>query len=197
MISPIDLSNARVETAPFAHFYAEDVLDVEAAEAALNWFEDGAPWRLTVADFYEQHEFSLLDSTPPPSVAPLRDSDTLSRMRRDVGLLLAADLSDVVDVTVHKLSQGQRIRIHNDYIPGCETHRLLIQLNRGWSEDQGGMLMLFGGPMPEDLRRIVPPGHRTALGFAISPDSHHAVSAVYSGQRYTLVYSFYGRQSSA
>lgn len=191
MIDPIDLSNAQVASDPFAHFYAEDVLDAGAAEAALEWFEDGAPWQLTVADFYEQHEFSLIDSTPPPAVASLRDARTLARLRHDVGFLLGAELSDVVEVTVHRLSEGQRIRIHNDYIPGCETHRLLIQLNRGWSENQGGLLMLFGGSMPEDLRRIVPPSHRTALGFAISPDSHHAVSAVYSGHRYTLVYSFY------
>ena len=193
MIGPIDLTRARVELSPFAHFFADSVLDEEAARASLEWFEGGAPWKLTVAHFYEQHEFSLLDSTPPPPVDALCGPDTLARLRREVGLLLEAELSEVVDVTVHRLSPGQRIRIHNDYIPGHETHRLLIQMNRGWSEEQGGMLMLFGGPRPEDLCRVVQPVHRTALGFAISPDSHHAVSAVYSGHRYTLVYSFYAR----
>ncbi len=98
-----------------------------------------------------------------------------------------------MDVTVHKLVKSQRIRIHNDYIPGQETHRLLIQLNRGWTDEQGGMLMLFGSPRPEDVRRIVSPIHGTSLGFAISSDSHHAVSAVYSGERHTLVYSFYAK----
>lgn len=192
MNHPIDLSRAKVEADPFPHFYAEDVLDAVVADAALRWFEDEAPWDLTVADFYEQHEFSLLHASPPPDVAPLCDPRTLVRLREDVGSLLGARLSEPVDVTVHRLTASQRIRIHNDYIPGRETHRLLIQLNRGWADERGGMLMLFGGPRPEDLRRVVPPVHRTSLGFAISPDSHHAVSAVYSGERHTLVYSFYG-----
>lgn len=192
MKHPIDLTRARVELAPFPHFYAEDVLEAGVAEAALRWFEAAAPWQLTVADFYEQYEFSLLHAEPPPDVALLSDARTLVRLREDVGSLLGAELGDPVDVTVHKLTSSQRIRIHNDYIPGRETHRLLIQLNRGWADEQGGMLMLFGGPRPEDVRRIVPPVHRTSLGFAISQDSHHAVSAVYSGERHTLVYSFYG-----
>jgi Rps23 Pro-64 3,4-dihydroxylase Tpa1-like proline 4-hydroxylase len=190
--APIDLSAAEVTSAPFPHFYAEGVLDLEIAEAALRWFEAAAPWKLTVADFYEQHEFSLLHATPPPEVASLCDCRSIDHLREEVGKLFGAELGEPVHVTVHKLTVGQRIRIHNDYIPGRETHRVLIQLNRGWSDELGGMLMLFGGPRPEDVRKIVPPVHRAALGFAISTDSHHAVSTVYSGERYTIVYSFYG-----
>ena len=87
---------------------------------------------------------------------------------------------------------GQRIRIHNDFIPGRETHRLLLQLNRDWSEDCGGMLLMFQRPQPDGISRMIQPSSCSALGFAISPDSHHAVSTVHKGQRFTLVYSFYG-----
>ena len=100
MNHPIDLSRAKVESGPFPHFYAEDVLDAEVAEAALRWFEAAAPWDLTVADFYEQHEFSLLHASPPPDVAPLCDPRTLGRLREDVGSLLGAELGEPVDVTV-------------------------------------------------------------------------------------------------
>lgn len=193
MTWPFNLSAAQSLTDPFAHFYVEDALDAEVAENALCWFEDGAPWELSVTDFYEQHELRLLNVDVPQGIGVLREPATLAHLRREVGSLLGAELADFVDVTVHKLTPGQRIRIHNDYIPGRETHRLLIQLNRGWCEDQGGMLMLFGGPRPEDVRRVVPPIHCTSLGFAISPDSHHAVSVVYSGERFTLVYSFYAQ----
>jgi hypothetical protein len=36
-------------------------------------------------------------------------------------------------MSAHKLTAGQTIRIHNDWIRGEETHRVLIQVNDGWS----------------------------------------------------------------
>jgi hypothetical protein len=84
---------------------------------------------------------------------------------------------------------GQTIRIHNDYIGGEETHWILVQINRGWDDANGGMLMLFDGPRMEDVARVVRPLHASATGFEISPPSFHAVSTIHSGERYTLVYS--------
>ncbi len=78
MNHPIDLSGAKVELLPFPHFYAEGVLDLDVAEAAMLWFERDAPWHLTVADFYEQYEFDLLQASPPSSVAPLSDYRTFA-----------------------------------------------------------------------------------------------------------------------
>ena len=86
--------------------------------------------------------------------------------------------------------EGQTIRIHNDYVEGHETHRLLIQLNDGWTDENGGMLMLFGSASHRDLKRVVRPLHGSALSFEISPDSYHAVSTIHGGERFTLVYSF-------
>ena len=56
-------------------------------------------------------------------------------------------LKNKVEVVAHRLSNNQTIKIHNDYIEEpdfeLESHRLLIQLNRGWSENNGGFLILF------------------------------------------------------
>jgi hypothetical protein len=71
----------------------------------------------------------------------------------------------------------------------------LIQLNRGWDEANGGLLMLFRGPEVEALDQIVPPTSRSAFGFEISNSSFHAVSQVHQGDRYTLVFSFYAYPS--
>jgi hypothetical protein len=191
MHTPIDLSNTAVYAKPFPHFHVSCAMSAAFTEELLAWFEQCAPWRLKVARFYEQYEFSLLDHGLPTEFAPLCNVDTLSYLRREIGTLFQTNLADPVDVTAHQLIPGQRIRIHNDYIPGRETHRLLLQLNRDWSEDCGGMLLLFQRPEPEAVSRMIRPVSRSALGFAISPDSHHAVSTVYKGQRFTLVYSFY------
>ena len=51
--------------------------------------------------------------------------------------------------------------------------------------------MFFGGPEPETIGKVVEPRHGTVQAFAISPRSHHAVSTVYAGERFTIVYSFF------
>ncbi len=191
MHSPIDLLNPAVATKPFPHFHTSCAMSVAFAEQLLTWFECGAPWRLKVASFYEQYEFSLLDAALPIGLQSLYDGDTLSYLRREIGSAFQAKLAETVDVTAHQLIPGQRIRIHNDYIPGRETHRLLLQLNRDWSDDCGGVLLLFHRPEPEAVSRMIRPISRSALAFAISPESHHAVSTVHKRQRFTLVYSFY------
>ena len=96
----------------------------------------------------------------------------------------------VTEIAAHRLVRGQTIRMHNDYIDGKETHRLLIQLNHGWKLEQGGVLMIFGSRSPEDVRRTLKPVHCSGLVFEISPSSFHAVSQIKDRERYTLVYSF-------
>jgi hypothetical protein len=100
-----------------------------------------------------------------------------------------------MDITAHKLNRSQKIRIHNDARPDGETHRFLIQLNRGWNEANGGLLMLFRGPEVEMLDDVIVPTSRSAFGFEISAASYHAVSQVYQSDRYTLVFSFYADRS--
>jgi Rps23 Pro-64 3,4-dihydroxylase Tpa1-like proline 4-hydroxylase len=193
-MTPIDLSSAAVRSVPFSCFTVARAISEELEQHLLTWFEGEAPWRLAVMDFYEQYEFDFRDVMEVP--APLRQffsQTTLTQLRADVGALLGAPLGSQIDITAHKLSRTQKIRIHNDARPDGETHRLLIQLNRGWDDANGGLLMLFGGPEVGTLNDVIVPKSGSAFGFEISESSHHAVSKVYQGDRYTLVFSFYAR----
>ena len=184
------VATADVRLAPFAHATYAAPLPKDLCEAALSWMETTAPWRLRIADFYEQWELHLEPDALPEALRPLLADETIEHL---VGLMFApfepAEL-ELTEVTAHKLLPGQTIRVHNDYLAEGESHRLLVQLNRGWDDDQGGLLMLFGSSSPEDLRRMLRPTHRSAMAFAISPQSFHAVSTIQRGERYTLVYSF-------
>ncbi len=106
-------------------------------------------------------------------------------------------LTDRVDLVAHTLLPGQRIAIHNDYLVGEETHRLTVQLNRGLSDEDGGFFMLFNSLDAADLHRVLRPVSNTAIAFEISTKSHHAVSRLHGGERYTLVYSFHARRPDA
>lgn len=186
-------SAASLERHPFEHCSVPCALGEVESEAVLAWLETSAPWRLKVASFYEQYEFSLLDCELPPAIDALLGGPIVEAVRSKVEAIFGTRLGDRCDVTAHKLVRGQRIRIHNDYILGQETHRVLVQLNRGWVDENGGILMLFASDDAVDIVKAFRPQHDTGFAFAIGPTSHHAVTPIVSGDRYTLVFSFYAR----
>ena len=185
-----ELGDMALERRPFEHFVEAGTPPAHCGEC-LDWLESEAPWTLTVTDFYEQYEFSLRHTPLPPAVEPLVCRETLFALRRQLSACFGRPLSGRVDVTAHKLVSGQTIRVHNDFVAGGESHRLLLQLNRHWEPDHGGYLMLFSGPEPESLSKLVEPWNGSVQAFAISPRSHHAVSTVHAGERFTIVYSFH------
>jgi hypothetical protein len=175
---------------PFPHVVSPAYLPADLAEATLGWLEADAPWKLHVEDFYEQHECALEPDQLPPAVAPVASRQAVRDYARSLLEPIGSGPLELAQATAHRLSGGQSIRIHNDYIEGAETHRVLIQLNRGWSDENGGFLMLFSSPDASDVARVIRPIHRSATAFEISPNSFHAVSPTTAGERYTLVFSY-------
>ena len=187
----VDLSSARLETEPFPFSVVPNALCGGMEQATLSWFEQAAPWSLTEESFYSQHEFDMRDIELPFDIARLAADTTLAAMRELISALFHRRLGPTVDMTAHRLTAGQRIRIHDDYLDEGETHRVVVQLNRGWAAGDGGHLLLFGGREPEDVRVVLAPKSKQALLFEISRRSHHAVSEVVRGERYSIVYSFH------
>jgi hypothetical protein len=187
--SPFD-----VFSEPFPYAVSARAFDSIVSVDILAWLESGAPWKLVETDFYEQFEFSFDDAVLPAGLAFLREQTFVDSLATQIQNLFGVVLSGRVDATAHRLLTGQRIRIHNDFIPEAETHRLLIQLNRGWGDGDGGFLLFFNSQDPADVHKILRPVHNSAVAFAISPDSHHAVTTIHGGERYTLVYSFYAEK---
>jgi hypothetical protein len=185
---------ADVRVTPFAHATHPAPLPDALCAATLDWMETDAPWKLRIASFYEQWELPLGAATLPVALQPLLARDVVDGLQA----LLLESFADgplrLTEVTAHKLVPGQTIRVHNDHRPRGETHRVLIQLNRGWQDAQGGLLLLFGSDSADDVRRVLRPVHRSGVGFAISRQSFHAVSTIQRGERYTLVYSFRSTQ---
>jgi hypothetical protein len=120
----------------------------------------------------------------------IQQSRSLQITKAKIEEIFQTSLSDKIDFTAHKLIAGQRIKIHNDFIPGQESHRLIIQLIVDGAMRTADAL-LFNSGNPSDIHKIISPIHNSAVAFKISPNSNHAVSTVYEGGRFTLVYSFY------
>jgi Rps23 Pro-64 3,4-dihydroxylase Tpa1-like proline 4-hydroxylase len=176
---------------PFVHARLATAVPLDAADAALAWLTTEAPWTLRVEDFYVQHEFSLRQVPLGEGIAPFASDVFVEQVRVGLRRALTVDKDlRLVDVNAHRLTPGQVIRIHNDFIEGAETHRMLIQLNHGWSAANGGLLMLFGDDEVNSVKDIILPRHASGFAFEISPRSFHAVSEIHAGERYTLVYTF-------
>ena len=185
-----------LELTPFRYGLITECMEQSLASAMLEWLENEAPWKLRVADFYEQYEFSFDDVELPDALADSFSTNALYELRRHMEDRFGVELSSRIDITAHRLTHGQCIKIHNDFIPGEETHRLLIQLNRGWEDCNGGLLVFFNSNNPADVHRIRRPIHTTGVVFEISEVSLHAVTPIQTGDRYTLVVSFFPARSA-
>lgn len=186
-----NLSTIEYQSVPFDYFVGFNIFEDESSLKILDWLENKAPWQLVKKDFYEQYEFNFIDAQLPTYLSFLNEFNSLAFIKSSMEDLFNTHLSKKIDFVAHKLIKGQTIRIHNDFIEGQETHRLLIQLNRGWALENGGFLMFFNSSDPTDVHRVILPAHNSITGFKISPASNHAVSTIKEGERYTLVYSFY------
>ena len=176
---------------PFRYFLARQCLAPHTEKSLLKWFESHAPWKLVVADFYEQFQFCMSDTSVPQNISHLVSSDNLTKLRLEMEQLFHVSFDDQINLVAHKLVPGQRIAIHNDFLKGEETHRLIVQINHGLRDEDGGFFILFNTEDPKDIHRIFRPIARSGIGFEICENSNHAVSQLYGGVRYTLVYSLY------
>lgn len=192
----LSFDGAEVSLDPFSHFTVPACMDARAAELLLGWFETAAPWRHRGEDdFYDCFDVNFRTITVPPGLDFLVGDPFLAGVRRAFESLLGAKLGAKMDVTAHKLVPGYRVGVHSDFGPIKQTYRFLVQLNRGFTVDNGGILMLFDEESPQETsnnHRYYLPRHQSAVGFEISERSFHAVSTVRTGERYTFCVSFYG-----
>ena len=182
-----DLSTYAVTVTPFRYATLTGCFTPAVGEQVLDWFEHDAPWTAKRTDFYEQYEYSCWDSASPAD-SYLTCRGVIDAVHDAMTEIFGCKFQPDVDIVCHKLVRGHRIGIHNDFLIGEETHRLTIQFNRGL-DDAGGFLMLFNSGDPSDVHQVLRPQHLTALAFAISPNSFHAVSEMHGGERYTVIYS--------
>jgi hypothetical protein len=110
----------------------------------------------------------------------------LARMREITRLPLV----DRVVVTAQQMRPGQVIGIHSDRpLLGYEIARLVVQLNKQWHPDHGGVLELFSSPEGKAVFSV-DPEYNKAFGFLLHAESYHGVTEV-TQPRKTVVFNFW------
>jgi Rps23 Pro-64 3,4-dihydroxylase Tpa1-like proline 4-hydroxylase len=195
---PFDFPSVQLQHAPFAHFSVPNFCEDAFAARLLQWFESEAEWKhRKMTNFYVYSDINLRTADLPDDMTFLVADTFLDHLRQEVGKSFSAKLEGYVNVTAHRLAAGDRIRAHSDWAELRFTHRILVQVNRGWKRGNGGVLgLLDRDPKTGGRPRIKPivPLHRSGFGFEVSEKSFHRVSRVAKGERYTLIFSFYPPQ---
>jgi Rps23 Pro-64 3,4-dihydroxylase Tpa1-like proline 4-hydroxylase len=184
-MAKFDFSNVETEKVPFPHFVGSEILTQEKAKEVYSWLHETDFWKFVETDFYSQFEFSLLDKSLPEEVSFLNNRYTIEELKNVLVEAFGINSLKLVDITAHKLLDGYKMGIHNDYIGNDETHRIIFQFNPDWLEENGGYLMLFNDETPGSISKLVKPLYNTVFGFEISKQSYHAVSTVQNYSRLT------------
>ena len=186
--------NINVKKIPFDYFYCMCKFNDSAViEKLLDWFDSNAPWEYTQTDFYEQYEFDLKQVQLPTSLEYFVSTNFENSLLNLMERIFQFTFDKNISVIAHKLTRGQSIGIHNDFLADeeSETHRLLLQINRNWSEEQGGILMFFDNSDELNITDALVPLNCSIQAFKISKISNHAVSEIHSdNNRYTIIYNF-------
>jgi len=182
-------------TQPFPHFESADFLEEQTADSLLAWLEAKAVWQPRKLDGYDGYtDIALSAGDLPDSLSFLLLPEHFSSLRTLMAGYFDIETEGYVRVTAHRLLPGSILEPHCDSSYIRFTHRLLIQLNRGWTRENGGLLCLHevhrSVGMDGKAKSILP-AHRSAFAFEISSRSLHSVSRVLAGERYTLSYTFY------
>lgn len=185
-----DIEQGTCVQMPFPHLVVPSFFDRAMGDSVFNWLDTNLVWEFTETCFYTQFELNLLHTELPEAVQFLVSEAMIRSTADTIKKAFNEPILQLVDVAAHKLVNGHRMGVHNDFIGPEETHRMVIQLNKGWDADKGGFLMLFNSDRPADVSTIIKPINNSAIAFEISPKSYHAVSAVHDFTRYTIVYTF-------
>ncbi len=173
------LPDARLHHHPFPYLTAATSFPAEVLADLRARFEGPLDWQRHDS-FYRCH-MAHLDGLDPAWLAHLA-----ARMRT----LLGVPLTDRVTATVQRMDPGDHALPHTDRpLVGYEVARLIVQLDPGWTPEDGGVFEALGSPDPDDVAHQVPPLHGSAVGFVMTPRSWHAVRPT-RRPRHTVVFHF-------
>jgi Rps23 Pro-64 3,4-dihydroxylase Tpa1-like proline 4-hydroxylase len=172
---------------PYPHLVIEEILHPDVAQALT------AEFAATRGDWIFYHHvnerkrgFNDVSRMGPVSrqvVADLNSSEFLAVLGALTGIPnLRAD-PELEGGGLSDIDPGGYINVHTDFLSHPTEHtwtrclNLLVFLNDGWSEADGGSLELWDDQVREPVQRFVPLFNRGVI-FATGPRAFHAVPAV-------------------
>ena len=175
------LSDPRHQNEPFPFFRCDHAFGSEACAGFEQLFGAGAAWQARDDSFYSCFLREVTAELPAELLL-----DAATRMRAITGL----PLTDQVVVSAQRMEPGQVVGVHSDRpLLGYEAARVVLQLNRGWQREHGGLLELYDSPEGPPVAEVEPV-YDAAFGFVLHEGSYHGVARVNRTRR-SLVFNFW------
>jgi hypothetical protein len=187
----VPLSGCRWSPRPFAHFRAAPALSERLASDLLSWMERAEGWRRHANDVYRSATIHLSPANAPRAVRLFEDGH-LAQVKAVAEAAFTCRFRQEVFVSANRHAPGDAVGMHNDHVEPASrdrfffTHRLVMYLNPDWQPEHGGVLQLHGRHGAVEVR--IDPLHNTCVGLAMGRHSHHSVTAIAQGSRYSLVF---------
>jgi len=168
-------------TNPFPFFKITSAFSKEQCTLLESLFIQDGEWQHRDGAFYR---CSLRDVTE--CIPATFKNEVIDKMCEITGL----PLTDRIAVTAQRMLPGQAIGIHSDRpLLGYEAVRLVVQLNKYWQPEHGGVLELHSSPDSEAFVNVNPV-YNEAFGFLLNADSYHGVTEA-TQLRQTVVFNFW------
>lgn len=176
---------------PYPHLLFEGFFTSQSYDSLHSWLSSSAPWKRHEESFYDQMEVNLKKCELPNKLSWLVEETFLKKLSSAMECWFDVPLSKAVDVCAHKLIPGQGIGVHTDRPElGFETHRLVINLNNDFEDEDGGHLAILRSRNPSDVYQFIRPLRNHVFAFEMSENSFHAVTNVRRKERFSVVFSF-------
>ena len=115
---------------------------------------------------------------------PIVTSDFRDRLFSELNFLGSGDFR----VILQKYGLGSNVGVHTD--SNMRELRVILCLNRGWEEQDGGVWIFSNDSDLKKNRRILPPVNNSAIGFVCGGESYHCMSLKNRNTSYSVVICF-------
>lgn len=184
---------------PYTSIHVKSMFTSEIADELLKWIDDSSHYFVEKVEkgFRKADTFDVSPNRIPESLKEAFNSQIIQQVKCKAEELFETSFCDECLLFVQRYREGYGTYVHNDYVSKENrlnkqffTHRLVVYLNHGWKEADGGLFGIFGSSNPDSLVTSYQPVHNSAVGFAIGQNSFHAVSKVNDGTRYNIQFNF-------
>ncbi|GLZ77485.1 hypothetical protein Afil01_22920 [Actinorhabdospora filicis] len=190
------MESATLFRTPFPHGTVRGVFPEDVARELAMWIGDERTWRDCDREDPPRRSFYWTSTAAPPAIAGLLTPALMRSLREQAEEIFGKSFERDFPVSANRYPVGHGIKIHNDYFPDPAahryffTHRLIVYLSPDTDADSGGLLGIFERDDPGTRIRTIVPAFNAGSLMAMGPGSFHAVSAVKTGVRYSIGFSF-------
>jgi|HubBroStandDraft_4_1064222.scaffolds.fasta_scaffold238600_3 Rps23 Pro-64 3,4-dihydroxylase Tpa1-like proline 4-hydroxylase len=174
-----------LQVSPFPYVIGEEFLRPDDASDVLTALER-CSWTAVAGkhfEFGELQNVNLLEMI----VQKLNERRVSSAVRDLLTTAFKIPLSTTMQAAAHRYRPGEGIGPHTD--EGVKAARFILNLNRDWKPEHGGIWLLGNNIQLQPAEPLAPKSN-SGFGFISGPETYHAMSERTFGESFAFIFEF-------